>query len=211
MDFTAERFFDLASFPWEKIFFKDKPVWEALNTLDMFVQELFTTGVVKANYQGSDDVFIGEGTEIQEGVKITGPAIIGKNCVISHASLLRGTCLFGDNVHIGHAVEVKQSILFNGATAAHLNYIGDSIIGNNVNISGGVILANFRFDTKPVVIKTEGTVVETHREKFGSVLGDGVNIGVNAVLNPGTLLGKKVIVYPLTSVKGMHHDETIIR
>lgn len=211
MEFTANRFFDLSSFSWKDIFPKDKPVWEALNNLDVFVKELFATGVVTANYQDRDDVFVGKGTQIQEGVKITGPAIIGKNCMISHMSLLRGTCLLGDNVHVGHAVEVKESILLHGATAAHLNYIGDSIIGNNVNIAGGAILANFRLDKKPVVIKTGSAVVETHREKFGSVLGDEANIGVNAVLNPGTLLGKKVIVYPLTTVKGMHHDETIIR
>ncbi|MBI2622689.1 MAG: hypothetical protein HYW64_01170, partial [Candidatus Levybacteria bacterium] len=163
----------------------------------------------KPNY--GKNIFIGKDTLVEDYAVIKGPAIIGKNCFIGHASYLRGGCILGDNVHIGHGAEIKNSILLNNAIAAHLNYIGDSIIGSNVNISGGAMLANFRFDKKSVTIKTENKRIDTGLSKFGAILGDNSTIGVNAVLNPGTLLGKNTIVYPLTSVKGVHKDGEVIR
>ncbi len=157
------------------------------------------------------DIFVGEGTTIQEGAVIIGPAIIGKNCVIGHCSLIRENCILGDNVHIGHAVEIKNSVFLNSAIAAHLNYIGDSLIGKNANISGGAILANFRLDKKTIAIRNGIEKIDTGLQKFGSIVGDGSSIGVNTVLNPGTILGKKTVVYPLTSVTGVHQDGEVIK
>ncbi len=183
-------------------------VWDVLDKLQLFLKEQFMSKRVKGNYD--EDVFLGEGTIIEKGVLIKGPAIIGKNCFIDHSAYLRGGCLLGNNVHIGHSAEIKSSILLDNAAVSHLNYIGNSILGNSAHMSGGSIAANVRLDKKPVFIRLGDQKIKTGLQKFGSIIGDGSNIGVNAVLNPGTILGKNTIVYPLREVRGVHSEgETI--
>lgn len=210
-NFKKENFFDLSDFEFKDIFSDIDSVWDVLPKIGPYLELLFSNKILIGNYKGKKNVFIGEGSVVHDNVEILGPVIIGKNCIISHASYLRENCLLGDNVRIGHAVEVKNSIFLTGGVAAHLNYIGDSVIGNNVNISGGAMLANFRLDKKPVAIRNREEIINTNLEKFGAIVGDDSIIGVNAVLNPGTILGKKTIVYPLISVKGAHLDNGIIK
>lgn len=209
--FNPEKFFDLSKFEFRDIFDNTNSVWEVLPNIGKYIDSFFRKRILVGNYKGKKNVFIDEGSIVQEGVEILGPAMIGKNCIIGHASLIRENCLFGDDVHIGHGVEVKNSIFLNMSVAAHLNYIGDSIIGNNVNISGGAMLANFRLDGRPVIVRTGREKIETGLAKFGSIIGDDSKIGVNAALNPGTILGKKTIVYPLVSVTGVHKDNETIK
>lgn len=209
--FLKEFFFDFKNCFFSDVFNGIESVWEVLPKISEYINSQFKEKVYKCNYKNEKDIFIGEGTIIEEGVSIKGPAIIGKNCFIGHACLVRENCLIGNNVHLGHATEIKNSIFLNGAVAAHLNYIGDSIIGNNVNLAAGVILANFRLDKKTVSIRMGEQRIETHLLKFGSIIGDDSNVGVNSVLNPGTILGKKTIVYPLTSVRGVHQNGPIIK
>ena len=140
-----------------------------------------------------------------------GKLVQGKNCFIASSVNIREGVILGDNVHVGHFVELKNCIILNDAHIAHLNYIGDSIVGNSVNIAAGVVLANFRLDKKPVSVKTPDGLLTTHLEKFSAVVGDGSQIGVNSVLNPGTILGKNSLVYPLTSVCGVYPDHSVIR
>lgn len=208
---TIANYLDIASFPWKEVFDGCSYPWEALPNILPYIEKLFREGIVKGNYNGRDDVYVGEGTVIQSGVEIDGPAIIGKNCYLGHACLLRNGCILGEGVKIGHAAEIKHAILLNGSAAAHLNFVGDSIIGNEVNISGGAVLANFRLDKKNVYLKIGSERLETGLIKFGSIVGDGCNIGVNAVLNPGTLLGKNCIVYPLSVLKGVYEAEQVIK
>lgn len=209
-NFLKNIFFDTSEFSFPNIFSENSNVWEAIPKIGEFIRELFEKGIVKENYK-EKYVFIGEGTRVEEGVCIQGPCIIGKNSVIGHGAFLRENCLIGDTVTIGHGVEVKNSILLNYSHAAHLNYIGDSIIGNCVNIAAGAILTNFRLDQKPVQIKTGESIIETNLTKLGAIIGDYSSVGANAVLNPGTILGKHVVVYPLTSVKGVHAKDSVIR
>ncbi len=209
--FKPDKFFDLSSFQFKDVFENLDSVWDVLPKINEYLEALFKKKIAVANYKDKKNVFIGKGSVVYDGVQILGPTVIGKNCVIGHSSLIRENCLFGDNVRIGHAVEVKNSIFLNKATSSHLNYIGDSIVGNNVNISGGAILANFRLDEKPVIVRSGARTIDTYLAKFGSIIGDNSKIGVNAVLNPGTILGKKSIIYPLVSVKGVHKDGEIIK
>lgn len=203
-NFNPSRFFDSSSFPFKDLFEGVESVWEVLSNIEGYIQE-------ELKAKDKKDIYIGEGSVIQGGALIQGPVIIGRNCFIGHGALLRQGCILGDNVHIGHAVEVKHSILLNHATIAHLNYVGDSIVGKNVNVSGGTMLANFRLDKKPIVIKIGDQRVETGLSKLGAIIGDNSNIGVNAVLNPGTILGKNTVVYPLVSVTGVHKDGEVIK
>lgn len=210
-NFKTENFFDLSTFEYRDIFNEINYVWEVLPKIKDYIEMQFKSGLLKPNYKARNDVYVGDGTIIAEGAVIEGPAIIGKYALLGHGSFIRGNCIIGSNVQLGHAVEVKGSIFLNDSKAAHLNYIGDSIVGNKVNISGGTILANYRLDKKTVMVTDEGNKIETGLEKFSSIVGDGTNIGVNAVLNPGTILGKNTVVYPLISVKGAHKDNEVIK
>lgn len=195
--FPKEDFFDLKGFSHAKIFEGVGNIWDVLPKLRDYV---------KKNGQS-----IGGGTVVEEGSYLKGPAIIGKNCIISHGAYIRENCIVGDNVHIGHGVEVKNSIIVSNTAVAHLNYIGDSIVGSNVNIGGGAKTANFRLDGQNIRIKVGEERVDTGLQKLGAIIGDGSKIGVNSVLNPGTILGKNVWVYPLVSVFGVHEDGEVIK
>ncbi len=204
MNFLAPDFFDLEKFDHKDLFNSNHSVWEALKKLDLYIDK-------KLAEAQKETIVIDPTSTIQDTARIEGKAVIGKNCIIGHGVLLRNGVVIGDNVFIGHGGEIKHSIILNDTSIGHLNYVGDSVIGNNVNISGGAIIANLRLDRAPVKVKNEEILIDTGLEKFGAVVGDGVTVGVNAVLNPGTLLGKNSLVYPLVSVKGCHPEASIIK
>lgn len=201
IQFSPEDFFDLSSFVHAKIFEGVEHVWEVLPKLKSYlVDELH-----------GEKTIIGEGTIVEEGAFVKGPAIIGRNCNISHGAYIRENVIIGDNVTIGHAVEVKNTIIVGNTAVAHLSYIGDSVVGSDINIGGGAKTANFRLDGKGIRVRFGKESIDTGLEKFGAVIGDGSKIGVNSVLNPGTILGRNVWVYPLVSVFGVHQDGEIIK
>lgn len=199
--FSVLNFFDLAKFEFSEIFEDIEYVWEVIPRISKVVSKKTK----------NKKIIIGKGTKIHKSAVIEGPAIIGKNCVIGPHVFIRENCIISDNSHIGHAVEIKNSILFPKAILAHKNYVGDSIIGSNVNMSGGSMTANFRLDRKEIRIKDAKQELRTGLIKLGAIVGDDSFVGVNAVLNPGTILGKNTIVYPLTSVTGVHNDGTKIK
>ncbi len=136
---------------------------------------------------------------------------IDHGCEIRHSAFLRGNVLSGCEVVIGNSVEIKNSIIFDGAEIPHFNYVGDSVLGYKSHMGAGSITSNVRADKKDVVISTDEGKVETHRMKVGAFLGDRAEIGCNAVLNPGTVIGKGSRVYPLTSVRGYVPEKSIIK
>ncbi len=214
--FAPSEYFNLSEVSFADLFEGLEYTWDALRNLEDYIHSQFESGAVKANYLDSKDVFIGEGTVVKPGALIEGPAIIGKHCTIGHTAYIRGGCLLGDMVNVGHASEIKHSILLGGAAAAHFNYVGDSIIGNTVNLAGGVMCANFRLDKKQINVRhfdptREKERIPTGHAKFGAIVGDGSNVGVHAVLNPGTILGKYVIVYPQLTVSGTYHTGSTLR
>jgi bifunctional UDP-N-acetylglucosamine pyrophosphorylase/glucosamine-1-phosphate N-acetyltransferase len=132
----------------------------------------------------------------------TKQVVHGHNCVIAPTAVLREGVILGDNVYIGNFVEIKHSIILSNTRIPHLSYIGDAVIGNNVNFGAGSVCANFRFDEKKIVVTYKSFVYRTNLTKFSALVGDNVKIGANAVLLPGTLIEKNSYIYPLTSVKG---------
>lgn len=211
LNFQPNNFFNLLLFPFSDIFENVDLTWEVLPRISGYIKLQFKNKKVKQNYEKSKNIYIGKGTTIAKDVLIKGPAIIGDNCFIEQGSLIRENVILGDNVHIGHGAEVKNSVILNNTAIAHLNYVGDSIIGSNVNISGGAMIANYRLDKHSVLVRFGDKKIDTKLEKFGAIIGDGSAIGVNSVLNPGTILGKNTIVYPLVSVMGVHKNEEIIK
>ena len=133
---------------------------------------------------------------VEPGAILKSPYIIGPNCFIASYAYLRGGIWLESDVIIGPACEIKSSLILKGSKAAHFNFIGDSIIGRNVNIEAGAIIANYRNELmdKEIICFSEQKKISTGVDKFGAILGDGCKIGANAVLAPGTLLKPETIV-----------------
>lgn len=109
---------------------------------------------------------------------------------------------FGKNVVVGNSTELKNVIIFNNAQVPHYNYVGDSILGYKSHLGAGSIISNLKSDKSLVHVKCDGEKIETKLKKFGAILGDNVEIGCGSVLNPGTIIGRKTNIYPLSSVRG---------
>lgn len=141
-------------------------------------------------------IAIGKGTRIHPGAVIEGPVRIGCDVEVRPGAFIRGGCWIGDGCVVGSNTEVKRSILLDSARAPHLNYVGDSILGVDVNLGAGSILSNFRHDGEPIEISTDEGRVPTGLHKLGAILGDGVQVGCNCVLHPGVVVGSGTRVYP---------------
>ena len=215
-DFSPNSFFSLTEYSHAELFENMTYVWEALTHLSLYLEKK-PLGKIEIQIPDGvhlihrDKISIGKGTIVEPGAYIAGPCWIGENCVIRHGAYIRGHVVTGSSCVIGHATEVKHSILLNKACAAHFNYVGDSILGNGVNLGAGVKLANFKIDHKDVFIYFNGEKIATHLKKFGAVLGDGVQLGCNAVTSPGTLMGKQSLCYPCVYVKGVVPAKKIIK
>jgi bifunctional N-acetylglucosamine-1-phosphate-uridyltransferase/glucosamine-1-phosphate-acetyltransferase GlmU-like protein len=156
------------------------------------------------------DISIGEGTVVEPGALIKGPSIIGNHTEVRQGAYLRGDCLIGDRCVVGHTTEVKHSIMLDDAKAGHFAYIGDSILGNHVNLGAGTKLANLKIVDVEMKIRVEGKVYETGLRKLGAILGDHTETGCNSVTSPGTLLGKASLVYPCVNIPGGFYPERSI-
>jgi acetyltransferase-like isoleucine patch superfamily enzyme len=164
-----------------------------------------------AIFKGSR-IKIGKGVLIEPGAFIKSPTILGDQTEVRHGAYIRGNCLIGRNCVVGHVTELKHTIFLDGAKAGHFAYLGDSILGNRVNLGAGTKLANLRFIKGDVSIATSKGMIKTGLRKLGAILGDQVQTGCNSVTNPGVLLGKKSMVIPNTTVpSGYHPDSSLIR
>ena len=150
-----------------------------------------------------EKVFIGEGTVIEPGAYIKGPAWIGANCQIRHGAYLRENVIVGAGSVIGNSSEIKNSILFQGCQVPHFNYVGDSILGAKVHLAAGVIVSNLKLNGDFITLRVGDNVLTTGLRKFGALIGDGAEVGCNAVLNPGTVIGRRSLIYPGVAWRGV--------
>ena len=139
------------------------------------------------------------------------PCIIGPGTEVRHCAFLRGSALVGADCVVGNSVELKNVILFDRVQVPHYNYVGDSILGYRSHMGAGSITSNVKSDKTPVTVKNEGEIIETGRKKFGAILGDLVEVGCNSVLNPGTVIGPRSNVYPLSCVRGCIPADSIYK
>jgi len=203
--FTAADLFDLSQTDHAAIFEGTTFAWEALKNIQDYLVKAPRQHPTK-RFPGAsigEGVVIGEGTVVEPGVLIKGPAIIGKNCQIRHNAYLRENVIVGDNCVVGNSSELKNALLFNGAQVPHFNYIGDSILGHKAHLGAGVKISNIKLVAGNISIEMDGKPVDTGLRKFGALLGDGAEVGCNAVLNPGTILGRGAIVYPNVFWRGV--------
>ena len=139
------------------------------------------------------------------------PCIIGPDTEVRHCAFIRGSALVGAGCVVGNSVELKNVILFDGVQVPHYNYVGDSILGYKSHMGAGSITSNVKSDKTLVVVKNEGEAIETGRKKFGAILGDRVEVGCNSVLNPGTVVGPRSNVYPVSCVRGVIPPDSIYK
>ena len=229
--FTAADLFDLTQTEHATLFDGCHYAWEALKKIEPYLTKVARQNP-PPRFPGAtigDRVIIGEGTVVEPGAMIKGPAIIGKNCQIRHNAYLRENVLIGDDCVIGNASELKNALLCNGAQVPHYNYVGDSILGHKAHLGAGVKISNIKLlpgnvsvvvpgselaiqgstgaaagRLKPATPDLEpGTVLDTGLRKFGALLGDRAEAGCNAVLNPGSILGRGAVVYPNVFWRGV--------
>lgn len=176
--------------------------WDALGDLGEWIAELGPTLPAEEYEERQPGVWVARDAKIAPGAFIAAPCIIGAGTEVRHGAFLRGSALIGKRCVIGNSTEVKNAILFDEVKVPHYNYVGDSVLGWRVHLGAGTVLSNTRCDREKVVVRTDPPVT-TNRRKLGAVLGDGCEVGCNCVLNPGTVMGRGCIVYPLTSVRGV--------
>ena len=176
--------------------------WELLEANEWKVGELERTidGDVHEDATITGDVVVEEGASIRAGVVVEGPALIQSGASVGPNAYVRGATVVGRDAHVGHAVEVKNSLLMEGATVPHLSYVGDSVLGRDVNLGAGTNVANLRHDDQPVALTVKGERVSTGRRKFGVVVADGVKTAINTSLNAGVTLGPDATTEPGESV-----------
>lgn len=208
MALNPEVFFDTTSFAHRELFTGCRFVWEALTRIQSYLQKLPLGRIEVEVPPGAflvnpEMISIGKGSVIEPGAYIQGPCVLGERCVVRHGAYIRGQLIAGNGCVVGHTTEVKNAIFLNDAHAAHFAYIGDSILGNKVNLGAGTKCANLRLDGGQVVIHHQGERFPTGLRKFGAIIGDGAQVGCNAVTNPGTLLGKGVLCHPCLNVGGV--------
>jgi len=212
--FKPTDLFDLKQTEHAEIFSGGEFAWDALKKIKDYLAAHLKPALhnhCEGRAYIGEKVFIGEGTVLEDGVMIKGPAIIGKNCQIRHNAYIREDVIIGDNCMVGNSCELKNSLLFNHAVVPHFNYVGDSILGHKAHLGAGVKISNFKLFPENIFVEIDGQPFDTGLRKFGALLGDAAEIGCNAVLSPGSIIGRRSVIYPNVTWRGILPDDMIVK
>jgi UDP-N-acetylglucosamine diphosphorylase / glucose-1-phosphate thymidylyltransferase / UDP-N-acetylgalactosamine diphosphorylase / glucosamine-1-phosphate N-acetyltransferase / galactosamine-1-phosphate N-acetyltransferase len=212
--FAPADFFDISQTNHAAIFEGVTQAWEIVPKLKSYLEERLkpeNRGRILGLPTIGNNVFIGENTVIEPSVYIKGPAWIGPNCQIRHGAYIRENVIVGAGSVVGNSVELKNSFLFNGCQVAHFNYVGDSVLGTQVHLAAGVIVSNLKLNGDFITIRAHEAIVTTGLRKFGALIGDKAEVGCNAVLNPGSILGRRSLIYPGVVWRGILPANTIAK
>lgn len=205
----TSELFDCKTEYLQPLFSSSEYPWEMLSKIKEYIISLINEGI-EGYTLISDGVLVGENVKIYPTATIEPPAIIGSGTEVRPGAFIRGSVITGERCVIGNSSELKNCILLEGVQIPHYNYVGDSILGNKAHMGAGSICSNLKSDGKPVVIHGEEEYV-TNLRKIGGILADGADIGCGCVLNPGTIIGKGTSVYPLTSIRGVIEEFSIVK
>lgn len=209
-------FFNLEAFEHAALFEDIRFPWEALTRMNSYFDG-FALGNIAGEVSPNaflvkpELIYIGPGTVVEPGAYIQGPCIIGSNCIVRHGAYIRGSFITGDRCVIGHDTEVKNSIFLNGVHAAHFAYLGDSVLGNRVNLGAGVKCANLKLDHGIVSVRFQKEKISSGLKKLGAIIGDDSQIGCNTVTNPGILMGQEAHCFPCVNVGGFIPSRSIVK
>ena len=209
--FRTDNYFDVTKTLAQYMFDGIEYPWEVLPRIEAFILQLGPMLPADEYEQVKENVWIAKSATIAETASITGPCIIDSNAQIRHCAFIRGNAIIGKGAVVGNSCEIKNSILFDEVEAPHYNYVGDSILGYKSHLGAGAITSNIKNDKKNVVVKFPLGELETGLRKMGALVGDGVQVGCNTVLNPGTVIGKNTRIYPLNSVRGWIDENSIYK
>lgn len=206
-----KNFLDMSHTIAEKIFENITYPWEALPLIKNFIKEVGPTLPKEEYDEIAENVWVSKKATVFPSAHVEGPTIIQENAQIRHCAFIRGSAIIGKNCVVGNSTELKNVILFDNVQVPHFNYVGDSILGYKSHMGAGSITSNVKSDKSLVTIKLGNEKIQTDLKKFGAILGDYVEIGCNAVLNPGTIIGRNSTVYPTSMVRGIVEENSILK
>ena len=212
--FAPGEFIALEHTAHSKLFENQRFVWDALKQIASYLQFRLKPAVL-GQLLGkpfiSNTVFVGRGSVVEQGAVLKGPAWIGENCQVRSGCYVRENVVVGDGVVLGNSCEFKNCIICDEAQVPHFNYVGDSILGYRAHLGAGVILSNVRLDRREILVTAADGTIATGLTKFGAVVGDRSEIGCNAVMNPGAVIGRDCIVYPQANFRGVLPHGSIVK
>ena len=184
--------------------------WEALKGIKDFILSVGPT--LGEDYEEvSENVWIHKSAKVFPSAYIGSPCIIGENTEVRHGAFIRGNALVGNGCVVGNSVELKNVIISDNVQVPHYNYVGDSVLGFKSHMGAGSITSNVKSDKTLVIVKAGDVSIETGLKKFGAMLGDNVEVGCGSILNPGSVIGRNVNIYPLSSVRGVVPSDSIYK
>lgn len=210
----ASDLFDFPeSLPFADFFSSETAPWEWLPRIKEALAAFefpFRKGDMPCGLHVEGDVFIHPSVKLPSFGSIKGPAYIGEGCELRPGVYIRGNVIAGKGCVLGNSCEFKNCLLLDGVQVPHFSYVGDSILGNKAHLGAGVICSNLRLDQANVPVEcADGTRIDSGLRKFGAILGDASEVGCNAVLNPGSILGKRALVMPTMAFRGTLAEDTI--
>ncbi|MFV0413434.1 MAG: UDP-N-acetylglucosamine pyrophosphorylase [Oscillospiraceae bacterium] len=184
--------------------------WDVLKNISSFILQLGPTLSAEVFENPAEGVWVAKSAVVAPTAHISGPCIIDEGAEIRHCAFIRGSAIVGKNAVVGNSTELKNVVLFDNVQVPHFNYVGDSVLGYKAHMGAGAVTSNVKSDKTPVAVKAEGGI-NTGLKKLGAMLGDGVEIGCNSVLNPGTIVGKNSSIYPTSCVRGVVPPNSIYK
>src|SRR3989440_4504746 len=212
--FAPAQFLSLENTAHPKLFEDQQFVWSALKQIASYLQFRLKPAVL-GELVGrpfiSSNVFVGRGTIVEQGAVLKGPAWIGENCHIRSGCYMRENVVVGNGVVMGNSCEFKNKIIFDEAQGPHFNYVGDSILGFKAHLGAGGILSNVKLDHGEIAIVAADGHIPTGLRKFGAIVGDRSEIGCNAVINPGSVIGRDCMIYPSVNFRGVLPNGSVVK
>jgi UDP-N-acetylglucosamine diphosphorylase / glucose-1-phosphate thymidylyltransferase / UDP-N-acetylgalactosamine diphosphorylase / glucosamine-1-phosphate N-acetyltransferase / galactosamine-1-phosphate N-acetyltransferase len=216
-DFAMLKASDLFDFPeslpFADVFSSDLSPWEWVPLIRQALEEYTfesTPADFPSGFHVQGPVFIHPSVKLPAFGSITGPAYIGAGCELRPGVFIRGNVIAGANCILGNSCEFKNCLLLDGVQVPHFTYVGDSILGNGAHLGAGVICSNLRLDQSEVQVQLpDGSRCGSGLRKLGAMIGDQTEVGCNAVLNPGSILGRRAIVMPTMAFRGYLGANTI--
>lgn len=192
LNFVEATYWIPASYPWD-LFNMTEALFQNMKFKNL--------GQIEKGAIIKGDLYLGKNTIIKSGTYIEGPVYIGNDCKVGPNAYLRQNTIIENNCSIGAGVEIKNSIIGPNTNINHLSYVGDSIIGSNVNLGAGTITANLRHDGETVKSLVKNALIDTKRKKLGAIVGDNVKTGVNTVIFPGRKIWPNKTTHPQEKVE----------
>jgi bifunctional UDP-N-acetylglucosamine pyrophosphorylase / glucosamine-1-phosphate N-acetyltransferase len=212
--FSPSDLLDLSQTEHRTLFDNCSQIWEVLKQIGSYLQFRLKPAVygrMIGRPHVGESVYIGHGTIIENGATVKGPAWIGNGCQIRSGCYIRENVIVGDGVVLGNSCEFKNCVVFNDSEIPHFSYVGDSILGYKAHLGAGVILSNVRLDRGEIKLRDGTELISTGLRKFGAIIGDRAEIGCSTVINPGSIIGRNCLIYPLTNFGGILPENTILK